>query len=243
MHSIRLGLVGDRNLEVRAHVAIPKALEFAAKSLPRVVEPVWLPTPSLVHDTPEKLEELSGLWCVPNSPYQSMEGALGAIRFARQTALPFLGTCGGFQHALLEYARNVLGLAGAQHEETSPMAEKPFVSALACPLIEASGLVAFASGSLASRAYGKERATEEYHCSYGLNPAYREALDRSEMKITGVDERGEVRIVELSGHPFFVATLFQPELSAYRGVPHPLIRAFTEAVFQHWHRKGSRAAG
>jgi len=243
MHSIRVGLVGDRNLEVRAHVAIPKALEFAGKSVPRVLEPVWLPTPSLVQDTARKLEGLSGLWCVPNSPYESLEGALGAIRFARETGLPFLGTCGGFQHALLEYARDVLGLPEARHEELSPMAEKPFVSALACPLIEASGLVRFTPGSLASRVYGKERATEEYHCSFGLNPAYREMLDASGMKVTGEDERGEVRIVELSGHPFFVATLFQPELSAYRGVPHPLVRAFAEAVFQHWHRKGARAAG
>jgi len=243
MHPIRIGLIGDRNLEVRAHVAIPKALEIAGKGLPRPVEPVWLSTPTLVQAHEEKLAGLNGLWCVPNSPYESTEGALLAIRFARERALPFLGTCGGFQHALLEYARHVLGLAGARHEETSPMAEKPFISALACSLVGESGLVRFTPASLAARAYAKDKATEEYHCNYSLNPAYRELLDPSGMKVTGVDEAGEVRIVELSGHPFFVATLFQPELSAYRGVPHPLIRAFAEAVFQDWHRVGARIAG
>ena len=242
MNPVRIGLVGDRNLEVRAHAAIPRALDLAGKSLPRPLEPVWLTTATLGRDVDERLSGLGGLWCVPGSPYENTEAALWAIQTARERPLPFLGTCGGFQHAILEFARNVLGARDAAHAELSPAAKDPWISELSCSLVGASGLVRLLAGSKAAAAYGKDKATEEYHCSYGLNAAYRERLEAAGMKVTGVDEAGEVRIVELEGHPFFVGTLFQPELSAYRGVPHPLIRAFGEAAFHHWHRSQPRAS-
>src|SRR5262249_50031260 len=134
MRPIRIGMIGDRNLEVRAHVAIPRALDLAGHGLPRPLEPVWLSTITLTHGLETKLASVSGLWCVPNSPYASMEGALSAIRFAREHSVPFLGTCGGFQHALIEFARDVLGMTEADHAETNPRAAVPFVSALACSL-------------------------------------------------------------------------------------------------------------
>lgn len=236
MNPIRIGLVGDRNLEVRAHAAIPRALDLAGKSLPRPLELVWLTTATLGRGPDDRLTGLGGLWCVPGSPYENTDAALWAIQGARERPLPFLGTCGGFQHAILEFARHVLGVAGAAHAELSPAAKDPWISELPCSLVGESGLVTMTPGSKAAGAYGKERATEEYHCNYGFNPAYRERMEAAGMKVTGVDEAGEVRIIELEGHPFFVATLFQPELSAYRGVPHPLIRAFGEAAFHHWHR-------
>jgi CTP synthase (UTP-ammonia lyase) len=242
MRPIRIGLIGDRNLEVRAHVAIPRALDLAGHGLPRRLEPVWLPTITLTHGLDTKLASLSGLWSVPNTPYSSMEGALAAIRFARERSVPFLGTCGGFQHALIEFARDVLEMAAADHAESNPRAAVPYISALACPLTGASGMIRFTAGSRAARLYGRDRATEEYQCSFGFNPAYRSSLEGSDLKVTGVDDAGEVRIVELEKHPFFMATLFQPELSAFRSVPHPIIRAFVEAAFEQWHRTGAHPA-
>src|ERR1041385_7607653 len=112
MAAIRIGLIGDYNPRVVAHDAIPKALQLAAEPLgiPRV-EACWLPIASLTQvsneNSNEKLRAFDGLWCVPGSPYSSMDGALEAIRFARTTGMPFRGTCGGFQHAMIEYARNV----------------------------------------------------------------------------------------------------------------------------------------
>ncbi|HEU5181259.1 MAG TPA: hypothetical protein VFW45_10720 [Candidatus Polarisedimenticolia bacterium] len=242
MDPIRIGLVGDRNLEVRAHAAIPRALDLAGKGLPRSLEPVWLLTTTLGRDLDERLSQLSGLWCVPGSPYKSTESALWAIQTARERPIPFLGTCGGFQHAVLEFARNVLGSPEAAHAELSPAAKDPWISALSCSLVGESGLIKLVAGSKAATAYGKDKTTEEYHCNYGLNAAYRERLETGGLKATGFDEAGDVRILELEGHPFFVATLFQPELSAYRGVPHPLVRAFGEAAFHHWHRSQAHAA-
>ncbi|NMO18394.1 hypothetical protein HPC49_25050 [Pyxidicoccus fallax] len=228
---VRIGLVGDRNPAVRAHAAIPVALELVAPALDVSPEVVWLGTRQLEGASPrETLAPLAGIWCVPGSPYESMDGALAAIRFAREQAIPFLGTCGGFQHALIEFARNVLGLKDADHAESNPDATLPLVGALSCSLVGVRGKVSLAEGSHAARAFGGTHSTESYHCNYGLNARYRHVLDGSALRITGEDEEGAPRVVELAAHPFFLATLFQPELSASTGHPHPLIRAFLDAA-------------
>lgn len=79
------------------------------------------------------MREYDAFWCAPGSPYRSLTGALDAIRFAREERVPFIGTCGGFQHAVIEYARNVLGFADARHAEYDPYASSDlFISALSC---------------------------------------------------------------------------------------------------------------
>jgi CTP synthase (UTP-ammonia lyase) len=229
MGSIRIGLIGDYDAAVTAHQAIPPALRLAAEALDGCsVEPVWIPTDRITGDG--KLRGYDGLWCVPASPYASMEGALAGIRFAREQGIPFLGTCGGFQHALIEYARNVLGLSGAEHAETAPEAEMQLVSRLSCSLVEERGEILLEPGSLAAERYGRDLVVEGYHCNFGLNPAYQQALQDGRLRFTGRDPAGEARILELGEHPFFVATLFQPERSALRGETHPLIRAFVAAA-------------
>src|SRR5437867_118360 len=99
-NAVRVGLIGDYNAQVKAHLAIPRALALSSEGLERRVEPVWLGTRELEGAAERQLSLFDGLWCVPGSPYQSMDGALRAIRFARERGVPFLGTCGGFQHAL-----------------------------------------------------------------------------------------------------------------------------------------------
>ncbi|MBV9658236.1 MAG: hypothetical protein JO295_09010 [Verrucomicrobia bacterium] len=231
MKKIRVALLGDFNPQVVAHRAIPRALQLAGDALDLQVVCTWLPTPALEHDAEKRLADFHGLWCVPASPYASLDGALRGIRFARETALPFLGTCGGFQHAVLEIARNVLGLANADHAETNAATELPVIAALACALVEKSGAIFFEQGSRIREIYGGERATEIYHCRYGFSPERQALFAGSDLKITGRDADGEPRVVELAGHPFFIATLFQPERSALTGNSvHPLIRAFVAAT-------------
>ena len=224
----KIGLIGDYNPSVRAHVAIPKALALAAESLACEVEPVWLPTPSLQPPVPPQLTRFDALWCVPASPYTNMDGALAAIRFAREKGIPFLGTCGGFQHALIEYARNQLGLSEADHAESNPTTALPLIAPLSCSLVGVNGRIKFQPGSQAAAIYGAQEATEEYHCNYGLNPAFQAQCHSGHLKITGFDDQGDARIIELAAHPFYLATLFQPELSALKNekAAHPLITAF-----------------
>ena len=86
-------------------------------------------------------------------------------------------------------------------------------------------------GSCAHQAYGLLEVTEQFHCNYGLNPKFREKVGKGKLKITGVDVEGEARIVELSDRPFYVATLFLPQVSSRPDRPHPLIVAYLRAAF------------
>ena len=224
----RIGLIGDHDEKVVAHRAIPSALELAGQVANRNVTAVWLPTRELGSQTDFSL--FAGLWCVPASPYANMEGALAAIRFARETKLPFFGTCGGFQHAVIEYVRNALGKPEADHAESNPAAALPLISPLACSLLEATSRVFLKPDSKAARFYGRLESQETYHCRFGINPRFRSLLEESELEITGWDDAKEVRVVELKSHPFFMATLFQPERKALKGLPHPLIVAFVRSL-------------
>ena len=228
--TIRIALIGEYNPGVTAHVAIPRALSLAANGWARAVEPAWMATTLFTTKSEDLLSPFDAIWCVPNSPYASMAGALCAIRCARESGRPFLGTCGGFQHAVIEYARNVLGLHEADHAESNPAAALPLISRLTCSLAPAKGAIRLAPGSELARIYGRTEIAENYQCNFGVNPRLESLLNDGKLNISGRDENGEVRAVELTGHPFFIATLFQPEQSAAAGVAHPLIGSFVRAA-------------
>ena len=214
---IRIGLIGDFNGQ-KGHQAVTKALAAA----PEVdVEAVWVPTESA--GNAESLAGFDGLWCVSGMPYRSADGALHAIRYARMTRTPFLGTSAGFQYALIEFARNVLGLAEAEHQKSNPKAGMPLISPLGCALAGVRARVRFTAGSTLRSAYNAPESIEEYHCSFGLNNRYRRLLEGGDLYVAAVDDQDEVRAVELDGHPFFVATLFQPEM---REGSSPLVSRF-----------------
>jgi CTP synthase (UTP-ammonia lyase) len=225
----KIGLIGDYDSSVLAHQAIPTAICLAADHLELEVACEWVPTIEITGT--ERISRFDALWCVPASPYCSMDGALLAIRFARENHRPFLGTCGGFQHAIVEYARNVLGWANAEHEETSPAAQRPVITLMECALIETTDAIQLMPGSRIALAYGCEQIVEGYRCRYGLNPEFLTQLTCGPLRVAAQDRSHEVRAVELEGHPFFVATLFQPERAALKGLVPPLIAAFVRALY------------
>lgn len=225
--AIRIALIGDYDPQVTAHQAIPVALGMLAEQTDRDVQFQWLPTESIHVDTP--LQDFDGFWCVPASPYKSEAGALRAIRFAREQQRPFLGTCGGFQHAVLEFSRNVLGWADAEHGETSPDSQRAVLTPLTCSLVEAVDSIHLVAGSLIAKAYETSEIHEGYRCRFGVNPQFERALLTHQLHAVGHDSAGDLRAIELSNHVFFVATLFQPERAALKGLVPPLVRAFVEA--------------
>jgi CTP synthase (UTP-ammonia lyase) len=234
---IYVGLVGDFRASVKAHKAIPLALQMAGETAGCDVEYEWLATPSLAQDA-AYAGKFDALWLTPASPYDSMAGALNVVTLARENGIPFLGTCGGCQHVLIEYARNVLHIEDADHAESNPDASVLFVTPLVCSLRDVKGPIFFAPGSRISRIYGSDEAVEEYNCGFGLNPAYKAALVDSGVGLTGWDIEGDMRALELpvERHPFFFATLYQPERSALEGRRHPLIAAYVDAALAAQHR-------
>ncbi|BDW97046.1 CTP synthase [Thalassospira tepidiphila] len=228
--TVTIALVGDYNPNVTAHQAIPKALELAAKNLGRIITFDWVATSDIDGPDAQILDGYNGIWCVPASPYQSFDGALAAIRRARETRIAFLGTCGGYQHAILEYARNVLGLADAANAEIDPDASLPLIAPLSCALIDQDGGIDLLENSLIRDVCGTAHLTETYRCSFGFNPEYAHLLDGRDLRIVAWDQDRDPRAVELRGHPFFIGTAFQPERAALRGEDHPLINAFVRAA-------------
>ena len=225
---VRIALVGDHDPAVIAHQAIPVALTLAAREIGVDVDARWFGTETIVDDA--ALDGVDGVWCVPASPYRDMGGALRAIRLARVEGRPFLGTCGGFQHAVVEFARGVLGWADADHAETAAEGARLVVTPLSCALVEVGGDVRLLPGTRLARAYGAGACHEGYHCSYGLADGVREALAEHGLRVAAVDDEGDVRAVELDGHAFFVATLFQPERRALAGAVPPVVAAFVRAA-------------
>jgi CTP synthase (UTP-ammonia lyase) len=229
-HIPRVALVGDRSANTRAHTRIPVLIEALLQREGIALDGYWIATPEAEECD---LRGFDAIWVVPGSPYTSADGALAAVRTAREERIPFLGTCGGFQHAMLEYARNVCGQSTVQNAEVTPEAEDPLIVPLECSLVGHEEAVMVVPGTQAAAITGPGRRTERYHCSYGLNPAYLETLTSGGLRFSGFDDSGQVRIAELPGHPFFIGTLFQPELQGDGTHPHPIVRALVVAAARH----------
>jgi CTP synthase (UTP-ammonia lyase) len=228
--TIRIGVVGDYRHHNETHRATGAAADHAARVRGWRAEVTWIATPRVEGAAERTLAGFDALWIAPGSPYQSMRGALEAVTYARTRDVPLLGTCAGFQHVVLEFARNVAGMPDAEHAEEKPGAPRLLIDALACSLAGKVMDVTVLEGSLARRAYGAGSATERYYCNFGLNREYTDVLTSSGLSVSGVDQDGEVRIVELPSRRFFVATLFVPQTSSAPGAPHPLVTALLAAA-------------
>ncbi len=251
-----VALVGDRSPSVRAHARIPQLVDALRRRDGVVLDPYWVPS----EEAESGLDGFDGIWVVPGSPYRSAEGAIAAARTARERGVPFLGTCGGFQHAVLMLARDLAGIDDAVHAEYG-LAEidsrvrprgphsKPdepagrgsaVIVELECSLVGHEGAITYAPGSRMQRIMGAGRSVERYHCSYGIDAAYLSALTDAGVVFSARDDAGEVRALELPGHPFFVGTLFQPELAGDGSRAHPVIRAFADACASHQEAQAAR---
>jgi CTP synthase (UTP-ammonia lyase) len=216
-----IAIVGERLADFPPHVATDAAIAHSAAALGVQVDARWIATD-------EELPAVDAIWCAPGSPYRSLDGALAALRRGREEGVPTLGTCGGCQHMLLEFGRNVLGLEDAQHAEYDPYASRLFVTPLTC---EVAGRTMHVTLDPASRLYGGATdVQEQYYCNFGLNPEYRAQLDAAGFRITGVDADGDARVFELDDHPFYVATLFVPQMRSERARPHPVVTEFVAAA-------------
>jgi CTP synthase (UTP-ammonia lyase) len=229
--TVKVSVIGDRRVGFAPQDAIGASLEHAAVALGRPVPQVrWVPTDVLASDGPEALAGSTGVWCGPGA-YRSFEGALAGLRWVREAGLPFLGTCAGFQHAVVEFARNVLGHGQAGHAEYEPPAgTELIIDELLCSLVGQTLNVDLCDAELVDL-YGATRAVEQYYCRFGLDEAWRGTLEHAGLLVAGVDAAdGGTRILRLNRSRFYVLTLFVPQTSSRHGSPHPLVTGFLEAA-------------
>jgi len=243
----RIGILGDYDPKSPTLPAIEKSLQHAAAKLNISLEAEWLATPSLIEPNASKhLESFDGIWAAPGSPYKSFDGMLKGIEFARRRDWPFLGTCGGFQYALIECARNVLGMKDADSAENNSGSKNIIINPVACAVPsrkkgapKLSGAVPeirLRPGSYLHSFYTQDVVTEEFFCNFEVNPDYEWAAMEAGFPVVARGPQGEIRAIESPTHRFYIATLFQPQLSSKPGKPHPLVLAFVQAAAD-WGKK------
>jgi CTP synthase (UTP-ammonia lyase) len=227
---ILVGVIGDFNPKYDTHVMTNEAFHHSADSLGVGVEVEWLATPTLAKDAAKKMAKYDAFLCAPGSPYKSPEGALNGIRYARENDRPFLGTCGGCQNAIIEYAQNAMGMKDAEHAEEHPDGENLFVTPLTCSMVGKTEEVKIVTATRAAKIYGTKTTMERFYCNYGLNPKRRGDIEAAGLKISGLDSGGEVRILELPKARFYFATLYVPQASSKADKPHPMITGLLKAA-------------
>ena len=210
--SVAIAALGDRNTAYVTHREIDAtiALEPAIR---------WLGTSGA------SVDGYDALWVVSGTPYRDEDAVLAAIRFAREQGMPILGTCGGCQFMVLEYARNALRIAGAAHAETDPDGEAIVVAPLACSLVGETRTVVPVPGTRLAEICGTEPFPGFHYCNYGL------AAELDGLVVSAHAEDAGIEAVELPDHPFYLATLFQPQVgTSDRGAVHPVVAALVSAA-------------
>jgi CTP synthase (UTP-ammonia lyase) len=196
------------------------------------VDTVWVRSDSGFDAT-----DYDGVWLVPGSPYADDDAVLRALTVVRESGIPFLGTCGGMQYAVVEFLRSVVGEAATHAESDGPGADNA-VAALACSLQGEERVVTPVPGTRFASWVG-EPFTGMHFCSYAPTPdAIARLVDAGAVVGATADDAG-AEVLEFPGHPFYVTSMFQPHVGALAGAPvHPLVTAFVAAAREHSRARG-----
>lgn len=227
----KLAIIGDYNDSFRPHQATNEAIAHSIEKYKIKLHYDWISTDTIETNFEKIISTYSGFWVAPGSPYKSMTGALRIIQHIRENNIPTIGTCGGFQHMVIEFARNVLGITDAEHAEYDPYSSKLVVNPLSCSLVGQTLEIKLTDKSSKTfKIFDTEKINEKYYCNFGLNPEYQNQLDEKGFKIVGTDKLKEARILELENHLFFIATLFVPQDNSSKENPHKLVTEFLKTI-------------
>ncbi len=243
---VKIAVVGKYVNLRDAYLSVMEALKHGGFSHGVDVQIEWVASDDLGGSATEAaLADADGILIPGGFGVRGVEGKVAAIRYAREHAVPFLGICLGLQCAVIEFARNVCGLEGANSSEFEPTTPHPVidllpeqknVTDLGASMRLGSWPAHLVDGTRAAAAYGEEVVYERHRHRWEVNPAYHQALRDGGMIFSGMDITGRlVEIVELPDHPFFVASQFHPELRSRPTDPHPLFRDLVGAAqaFRH----------
>jgi CTP synthase len=240
-HTVRIGLVGKYNKLPDAYKSINEAFVHAGASneCKVEVEPIHAEALEVIDNLGEALAGFDGILVAPGFGERGIEGKINAIRYLRENKIPFFGICLGLQCAVVEFARNVLGLEDAYSTEMKPDAAHPVIDLMHDQKnVKMKGgtmrLGAYAceirDNSLAANAYQSNLIYERHRHRYELNNEYLKDFESAGLIASGTNPDTKlVEIMELPGHPFFLGTQYHPELKSTVEKPHPLFVAFIRA--------------
>ncbi len=238
---VRVAVVG-KYVDLRdAYLSVMEALRHGGFHHGANVEIDWVTSDDLGGQaTEDALGSADGILVPGGFGVRGVEGKVAAVRFARERKIPFLGICLGLQVAVVEFARNVCGLEGANSAEFDPATPHPVIDLLpeqknvtdmGASMRLGAQACHIEPGTLAAKAYGEEVVYERHRHRFEVNPAYHETLTGCGMIVSGSSQKGRLaEIIELPDHPFFVAGQFHPELRSRPTDPHPLFRDFVAAA-------------
>ena len=238
--SVRIAVVGKYTALVDAYKSIAEALVHGGIANDVGVEIDWVSSEELEDRGPRFLDGYGGVLIPGGFGVRGTEGMVDAVRFARESGIPFLGICLGLQCAIIEFARNVCGLEESHSHEFNRETADPVISLMDAQynVTEMGGTMRLGAypcrlqeGSVARELYDASEVSERHRHRYEVNNEYRDDLGQKGMRFSGLSpDGGLVEIVELPDHPFFLATQFHPELRSRPMSPHPLFTAFVAAA-------------
>jgi CTP synthase len=238
---VNIAVVGKYVTLKDAYLSVIEALKHGGFHHGARVNLTWIPSDELIAGGVEAiLGRADGILVPGGFGIRGVEGKVEAIRFARESKIPYLGLCLGLQCAVIEYARNVCGLAEANSSEFDPKTPDPVIDLLPEQegVVDMGGTMRLGAypceilpGSLAERCYGEPLIQERHRHRYEVNPKYHSILQEHGMVFSGMSpDRRLVEIIELPDHPYFIAGQFHPELKSRPTRPHPMFREFVGAA-------------
>lgn len=251
-HEVSIAVVGKYAEHFDAYKSIYEALDHAGVHHGVQIRIGRIHSETVEKEGPERmLSGFDGVLVPGGFGERGIEGKVDAIRFARERQIPFLGICLGMQCAVIEFARNVVGLPGAHSTEFQKDTEHPVI----CLLDEQKKITHkggtmrlgaqpahLAPGSLAAHCYGGEAISERHRHRYEFNNKYRQQFAANGLEFSGLSpDRGLVEIVELPNHPWFLAVQFHPEFKSKPTQPQPLFAGFVGAALEHHLGRRERA--
>jgi CTP synthase len=248
---VKIALVGKYIELKESYKSLCEALTHGGLANYAGVQVAWVDAEELEKGPVERLlKEVQGVLVPGGFGSRGIEGKISAIRYAREARVPFLGICLGMQCAVVEFSRNVAGLSGANSSEFDPNTPHPVIDLMpAQRTVDHKGgtmrLGAYPCeirpGTLAYQAYQTSTTSERHRHRYELNNQYRDHLSRAGLVISGIYPKEQLaEIIELSGHPWFLATQFHPEFRSRPRMPHPIFREFIRAALRYKEKSGEK---
>lgn len=246
--TVRIGLIGKYIELKESYKSLCEALSHGGLANNAKVDVHWIDADDIEKGNPQEiLEGLDGILVPGGFGGRGIEGKIMAIQFARENQIPFLGICLGLQCAVIEYARNVLGLPDANSSEIQINGKTPVIDLLPDQqnLDEKGGTMRLGAypctikkGTLVHKIYQRDNISERHRHRYEVNPQYHDQLLGADLIFSGINpDKGLVEIIELKGHPWFLACQFHPEFRSNPRQPHPIFTHFIEACLSFSERK------